>query len=136
MDIETQLEHLDELDNLSQLILLKQESSHIVDHGLMPSTEWFHARFRHILMYQSIEWRDLAQQFEHKNNQIYTASTTIHQILTYILNEYETKETYNMNAYNQLLHLIHDVWISYSTTYMGDETDMDIVDLVAGMMHM
>lgn len=136
MDIETQLEHIDELENFPQLVLLKQESSHLTIHGIMPSVEWFHARFRHILLYQSIDWQDLARQFEHKHNQIYTLSVTIYQILQYIINEYETKETYNLHAYNQVLHHIHDVWTIYSTTYIGDETDMDIVDLIAGMMHM
>lgn len=136
MDIETQLEHLDELDNFPQLVLLKEESTHLQHHGLMPSVDWFHARFRYILLYQSINWQDLAREFEHKHAMIHTSSTTIYQILNYIHNEYETNETFNLTLYNQLLHLIHDVWITYSTTYMGDETDMDIVDLIAGMMHM
>lgn len=136
MDIEEQLEHLDEMDNLSQLILLKQESSHILIHGLMPSASWFHARFRNILLYQSIDWKDMAAQFENKNHQIYTSSTTIYMIINHILKEYETKETYDLTVYSQLLHLIHDLWVTYSTTYMGEETDLDIIDLVAGMMHM
>ena len=136
MDIEEQLEHIDELDNLPQLILLKEECLHIITHGLMPSEEWFHARFRNILLYQSIDWQDMAHQFDNKNDQIYTSSLTIHQIINHIIKEYETKATYDLTLYNQLLHLIHDLWIAYSTTYIGDETDFDIVDLVAGMMHM
>lgn len=136
MDIEAQLEHIDELDNLPQLILLKQESSHILSHGLMPSEAWFHARFRNILLYQSIEWQEMARQFETKHTQIHTSSNTIYAMITHIVKEYETKATYDLNVYNQLLHLIHELWITYSTTYIGEETDMDIVDLVAGMMHM
>ena len=136
MDIETQLEQLDELDHLSQLILLKQESSHILSHGLMPSTEWFHARFRHILLYQSIDWQDMATQYVNKNTFINTSSSTIHTMIHHIIQEYETKETYELKLYHQLLHQIHELWQTYSTLYIGEETDMDIVDLVAGIMHM
>ncbi len=133
---EMQLEELEQHPEATQLQLLVYEIDHFHEHGIQPSTDWYEARFLKIYAYSELHWQDLANQFQHKNDYIYETATKISEMLAYLIEQWGASPIFDLSVYYQLVHSMNELWEHYSTTYVGDEKDEDIVDLIAGMTHL
>lgn len=129
-DIETQLQHIAEYDNAKQLELLKREINHIVIHNITPSEGWFDERFKYVHTYSKLDWADLAQRFHSRDSYIYGNAMGIIHSLSEIMEEYSMRPNFHLTTYYNAITLIYQVWNYYHRTYMGDETDDDVVDLI------
>lgn len=129
-DIEMQLQQLAQYDNAKQLALLKQEINHIVIHNLTPSEGWFDERFKYIHTYSKLDWGDLATRFHYKDSFVYENTMTIIRNLNELLEDYSMHPNFSVTLYYNTITLIYQVWTYYQRTYMGAETDTDIVNLI------
>ena len=135
-DVEWELEHLEEYDNVKQLQILKKEINHYTIHGVTPSEGWFDERFRHIDTYSKLDWIELAQRFKDEDKYMHDSAHYIRFLLDELIDERATKPTFNLTQYNQLLHIISNVWEHYVHAYLDDNTDADIDDLLVGITNL
>ena len=56
--------------------------------------------------------------------------------LKQLMAEWDYRPTISLPVYYRVLHDIQDVWRRYQTQYVGEEEDVDIVDVIEQMTHM
>jgi len=134
--LETSLEHLDELDNLEQLLVLNQEIELIFYHNYDPPDDWYQHRIQKIQAYFDLDWNGMAERFQNKNPMIVEASTHIRHMLYELLEEWSTSPSFNLTVYHRVIKLILELWQFYQTNYIGGEKDEDVIDLIEQMTHM
>ncbi len=132
-DIEYQLLHLKEYDNLKQLDLLRREIGHIAAHGIIPSEGWYDDRFPYITIYSKIDWSNLAERHKNKDVYIYNTAIFIIRLINELLEERSYKPNFTIKTYYALIHNIQSIWTYYNSMYIGDEEDNDVIDLIEGM---
>ena len=132
-DIEWQLEHLEEFDNVKQLELLKKEIGFLYSHGITPSEGWYDERYKMIDTYSKIDWFGLASRFHNKDDFIHDRALYVGRALSELMEERGTRPNFNLQTYYALIHEIDNVWKYYHQMYMGDETDDDVLNLIEGM---
>jgi hypothetical protein len=132
-DIEWELQHIKDFSNEKQLDLLRREVGHIVDHGLFPSEEWYDKRFEHINMYSQLTWIETANRFHNKDQYIHDTSLQTMGLLDELIEERGTRPNFNILTYHRVINNIYNIWNYYSQTYMGNEDDPDMMDLIEGM---
>jgi hypothetical protein len=135
-DIEKELDYLEHYSNEYQLKLLKKEINHIVVHGVNPPESWYEERFKSIKTYSTLDWTGLMNKFSGKDAYMYNTAVHIMNIICELLNECSTKNSFNLKQYHLLIHEIQNIWSYYSKTYIGGETDLDVIDLIQGISHM
>lgn len=135
-DIEWELEHLHEFGNEKQLELLRKEIDHILAHALSPSEGWYDERFDYIAKYSQLDWRGLSKRFYKKDQYICNNTEYIINLLKEIIEDRCTMPNFNLETYHLLIHNIHNIWAYYKDVYMGDETDVDVLDLIEGLTFM
>jgi len=134
--LETSLEHLDELDNYEQLLVLNQEIALISYHNYDPPDDWYQHRIQKIQTYFELDWDGMIQRFQNKNPMIVEGSTHIQQMLYELLEEWSTSPAFNLTVYHRVLKLILELWQFYQSNYIGGEKDEDMIDLIEQMTHM
>ena len=144
MDVEEALDNLDELDNHTQLIMLKKEINHYTLHGIEPAEGWYDERFRIIQTYSELNWYDLVQKFHGKDDYIHDSAILIMRMCYDLLEECSTKPNFHLKTYYRLLHTISNMWQYYQSNYLEGEgegegeregdTDMD--NLIKGLAQM
>jgi hypothetical protein len=124
------------LGNLEQLLMLQEELTHFVEHGVDPTEEWYTVRYPYIELYAQLRWADFANTFREHDDYLYEFSMAIHMMLGELMHEYSTRPTFNFEMYCSAINSIAEVWDYYSKKYMGDETDLDVVDLIEALSFM
>jgi len=133
---ENDIDNIEEYDNEKQLKLLRSEIIHIREHGLMPSDIWFDSRYEYIKQYSQIGWADMATKFQYKDAYLYYTSNYILNQINKLTEERSTKPTFSLDIYYEIICNTFDVWKHYKDTYIGYESDIDMIDLVEGMMYL
>lgn len=136
INIEMDLEHLEENDNLTQLQLLNFEIQHIMEHGIQPNQEWYSERFLKIHNYSELDWNSFMESFKNKNGFIVESCYKIMSLLHAIQEEWSCSPIFDLEKYYVLINEIHSVWTYFSENYMGNEDDQDVVDLIIGLKHL
>lgn len=134
--LETSLEHLDELNNLEQLIILNQEIEMIHYHNYDPPDDWYQHRIQKIQAYFELDWTSMSARFQNKNPMIAEASLHIRHMLYELLEEWSTSPAFNLTVYQRAIKLILELWQFYQANYIGNEKDEDVIDLIEQMTHM
>ncbi len=132
-DIEYQLTHLDEYDNVTQLNLLKREISHIVFHGIEPSEGWFDERWQNIYNYSKVAWQELSDRYKNNDDYIHSTAFIITKLLEELLEDRCTHPNFPLNTYHTLIHNIHSIWHYYSANYVEPEMDDSMNALLSGI---
>ena len=122
--------------NLEQLHALQGELTHFVEHGIDPEEEWYVSRYYFIELYSQLRWNDFAESFKDKDDYLYEFSLAIHMMLGELINEYSTRPTFTFELYCSAINSIAEVWHYYNDKFMGDEEDLDIVDLIESLTFM
>lgn len=122
--------------NLEQLHALQTELTHFVEHGIDPEDEWYISRYYFIELYSTLKWNDFGNSFKDRDDYLYEYSLAIHMMLGELIHEYSTRPTFTFELYCSAINSIAEVWEYYSKTYMGDEEDLDIVDLIESLTFM
>lgn len=135
MDLQDNLDHLDTFNNATQLSLLLQEIKRILRHGSPPPSEWYEARVQKLQAYDTLGWREFANEFHHKNPHLHALGHTIQNRLDQLMEEWNHHHTFHLFVYAAVIEEIRDLWTYYSTTYIGNERDEDVIDLIQAMTH-
>lgn len=135
-DIETDLQELENKDNLTQLQLLNLEIQHIMEHGIQPNQQWYSERFLKIHNYSELDWNSFMQSFLNKNEFIVESAYKIMSLLYSLQEEWSCSPIFDLEKYYELLSEINNVWSYFSENYMGEEEDQDVVDLIIGLKHL
>jgi len=86
--------------------------------------------------YDTLNWREFADTFYQKNEQLYSLGHRIRMRLDQLLQEWEEGHAFSLYTYGMMLNDIHALWTHYSTHYVGMETDDDVLDLIRDMTHL
>jgi hypothetical protein len=132
----TMLTQLGELDNLKRLKLLRREIQFIVKHRIQPTIEWYEERAHYIYEYETIDWIHLEIRFNQKDSKMHYTAANIIELLELLTQELATSATFTLQAYYKLIEEIHHIWTHYHTTYMGNEDDMSVVELIEDLTHL
>lgn len=135
-DIEWDLDHIDEYDNVKQLALLKMEINHFMIHGITPHDEWFDERYKFIDTYSKLNWSDIAKKYHNRDEYMHDAAIFIIHCLDELVEERATKPTFNLRTYYNVIHAINSIWKYFKETYLTDEEDEDIDDLIIGLTNL
>ena len=130
------LESMDLLDNLTQLTLFREEIQAILQHQANPPPSWYTQRIRTIYTYAELNWAGFAADFEGKNAMLHRTALHIQGRLAYLMTEWSCGPDFSLEHYAALLNEIDALWTTYHTTYVGNETDEDILDIIQNMTHM
>ena len=128
--------HFDALDNLTQLTLFREEIQAILQHQAQPPLSWYTQRIRTIYTYAELNWAGFAADFEGKNTELYRTALHIQGRLAYLMTEWSCGPDFSLQHYAALLNEIAALWTTYHATYVGNETDEDILDIIQNMTHM
>ena len=132
-DIETELNHLKDFNNLKQLDILRREVGYIVAHCLIPCEGWYDERFEHIDKYAHLGWAEMAKKFHNKDQYLHDTALYIMRLSYDLLEERGTKPNFNIPNYHRMIHEIQSIWNYYSQVHMCGEDDGDVMDLIEGM---
>ena len=127
---------LESLDNLTQLTLLREEIQAILHHQVQPSSSWYTQRIRQIYTYAELNWNGFAADFEGKNAMLHRTALHIQGRLAYLMTEWSCGPDFSLTHYAALLNEIAALWTTYHATYVGNETDEDVLDIIQSMTHM
>lgn len=120
-------------ENAKILDQLRQEIEHIMSHNLSPNEGWYDERYQYIALYSKIDWQGMMTKFQNKDKYIYETARYIMRHLEELVDERGTKPNFNLQTYYRVIHDIQNLWYYYSQTYLGDETDESVIDLIQGM---
>lgn len=134
--VELSLDHLEALNNYDQLLVLTQEIELIFYHQYDPPDDWYQHRIQKIHTYSEIDWLGMSARFQHKNPMIAEGSMHIHNMLQELLEEWSSSPSFTLSVYHRVLHHILEMWQFYQATYIGKETDDEVIDLIEQMTHM
>jgi hypothetical protein len=135
-NIEETLEHLDDLDNETRLVVLYQEINHFIMHGIQPNDNWYEERMYYVQEYETINWGDLAARSYQKDSIMYELSLSILDHIEQLKEEWGTSPVFNLCVYQRLLESIRTVWRRYAQEYGVSAHTVDILDLMNGMDNM
>lgn len=129
-DIEIELRHLKDFNNLKQLDVLRREVGHITAHGLIPSEGWYDERFEYINIYSQLGWSEMAHKYHNIDQYLHETALYIMRLSDELLEERGTAPNFNIPKYHSMIHNIHNIWNYYSQIYMEgtDDTMMDLIE--------
>jgi len=134
MNLENELNNINCFDNLKKLDILHREASYITINGIKPADDWYDNRFEYIHKYSELNWEDFVKRFKSKDKYIHDTSNYIIQLIGRLLEERSTNRFFNIPTYHTMIFNIKNVWDYYNSTYICGESDIDMVDLIEGMM--
>jgi hypothetical protein len=135
-DFYDHLDHIEHADNLGQLNILYYEIHHISYRKISPCAEWYIERAPYLQRYDTLNWREFAEEFRGKNTQLHSTSLQIRARLDALLEEWSISSSFNLFQYAAVLTEIRQLWNHYETTYVGGETDRDILSIIKGLTHL
>jgi hypothetical protein len=119
--------------NWDEFMELYQEAMQVALEQVQPSEGWYDRHFRYVYKYHMIDWNGLADKFKDKDNILYGLSTRTRDIIQELMDEYGGRPNFSFDNYYTMLCSIHNLWMYYKNTYIGEEDDTDVVDLVEMM---
>ena len=123
-------------DNFTTLKLLRREINVIMKHGIQPEEAWYEDHSHHVYSYMEIGWTDIAQRFKQKDNTLYLSATNVSTLLSVLLEELSTSVRFTLVTYYKMIEEIHHIWLYYRDTYVGNETDENIVSMIESLTFM
>ena len=102
-------------------------------HGIKPTDDWYNKRFHYINTYASINWSDLSSRFNNKDEYINETAAHILELIADLVEERSVKREFNLAKYYRAILNIKELWAYYKDSYMGDESDTNVVDLIEGL---
>jgi hypothetical protein len=130
------MDTLDNHDNTTQLSMLYSEIQYIQHHEFNPPDNWFEERMNKINTYITLDWNSLGEKFERKNKAIYDACKQIVINLELLSQQYSTSPVFHLGLYASTIKMIYDLWNYYSSMYIGTEDDINVIELIEGLMHL
>lgn len=128
--------HFTKNSNVRELEMLCREIDHIMANGISPPEAWYERRYENLQTYSELGWTSMAQRFHHIDHYIQNTSMNILNNLEDLMEEYHNKQFFHLRNYQHLLHDIGELWTYYQTTYIGNESDPDVGELIVGLTHM
>ena len=129
-------EHLEKNSNVRELETLREEIDAIMEQGLSPPHAWYQKRYNNIQIYSELGWSSMAYRFQRMDRYIQNTAINIMNNIEDLLEEFHQKQHFNLRYYQHMVHDIEDLWTYYKTTYIGDESDPEVGDLIVGLSHM
>lgn len=138
MDIELyeQIQHLDEYTNAIQLEILQKEIHFILYHEFQPPVEWYDERIDKIYTYSHLNWDELCHRFNNKDYVMHNTSAKIQELIDIVINQWSGHSHFNLQIYRDAIDYIYYIWKHYESTYIGNETDSDIIELTEDITHL
>jgi hypothetical protein len=129
------MEYIHEYDNETQLKMLIKEIKQILAHSFTPPDDWFEERFGFVFTYSELDWTGLINRMMARNPHIaQAAQQVVHRIQALIL-QWSQGPTFDIILYRDTLIEIQAIWFYYKAMYMGNEKDIDVVELTEMMAH-
>ena len=135
-DDEGETEHLEKTSNVHELESLRDEIDAMMEQGLSPPHAWYQKRYNNIQIYSELEWSSMAYRFQQTDRYIQNTALNIMNNIEDLLEEFHQAHHFNLKYYQHMVHDIEDLWTYYKTNYIGDESDLEVVDLIVGLTHM
>jgi len=130
------MEYIHEYDNETQLIMLIKEITQILAHSFTPPDDWFEERFSFVFTYSELDWTGLINRMMARNPSIaQAAQQVIHRLQALIL-QWSQGPIFDVVLYRDTLIEIQAIWFHYKSMYMGDEKDIEVMELTEMMAHM
>lgn len=120
-------------DNYTILKLLRREINYIMKHGIQLSDGWYEERSNYIYSYMEIGWADISLRFKEKDGHLYICAANIVELLYTLTEQLSTSVRFDLMQYYKLIEEIHHIWHYYRNTYVGNETDADMVSMIESM---
>jgi len=121
-------------DNLGDLQRLYHEATDMIQNNHQPTAEeWYNNRFKYIYKYSHLNWDELIYKFERKDVKMYELCSTTKSDIQDILDGYSGTPNFDFKLYYKIITNILTLWNYYSNKYIGNETDIDIIDLAQAM---
>ena len=131
-----QLQHLEKNNNVRELEQLREEIDSIMANGISPPEAWYQKRYINIQIYSELGWTHMAQRFDGIDRYIHNTAMNIMNNIEDRLEEFHQKGHFHLRYYHHLIHDIEELWNYYKTTYIGEESDPEVGDLIVGLTHM
>lgn len=128
-----EIQNLKMYNNLKQLEILNREAAYITTNGIKPLDEWYDDRFEYIVKYSQLNWTELVERFNYRDEYIYNISLDIIQLLNRLLEERAVSRFFYIPTYHTLIYNVEKCWTYYNNTYVCGESDIDVVDLIEGI---
>ena len=107
-----------------------------MERGISPPTHWYEHRYQNLQTYSELGWSSTAQRFHRLDRYIHDTAMNILNNLEDLMESYHRKQYFNLRHYQHLIHDIQNLWNYYKSSYIGDESDPDVGDLIVGLTHM
>lgn len=122
--------------NVRELAMLRREIDTLMERGISPPTHWYEHRYQNLQTYSELGWSSTAQRFHRLDRYIHDTAMNILNNLEDLMESYHRKQYFNLRHYQHLIHDIQNLWNYYKSSYIGDESDPDVGDLIVGLTHM
>jgi hypothetical protein len=129
-------EHLEKNSNVRELEQLREEINSIMTNGISPPEAWYQKRYINIQIYSELGWSHMAQRFDGIDRYIHNTAMNIMNNIEDLLEDFHRKGHFHLRHYQYMIHDIETLWNYYKTTYIGNESDPDVGDLIVGLTHM
>lgn len=129
-------DYLQENRNVRELAMLRREIETLVQRGICPPATWYEHRYSNLQTYAELGWASMAHRFQHTDRYIMDTSMNILNNLEDLMEEFHQKRYFHLRNYQHLVDDIHNLWNYYKITYIGNESDPDVGDLIVGLTHM
>jgi len=126
---------LEKNDNLKELEVLRQEIDFMIQQGIDPPKDWYRIRHNNIQIYSGLGWSAFAKRFDNIDYHLQNTALNIMNNIEDLLEEFDDHGYFNLRYYQHLIHDIENMWHYYTTTYIGDETDLQVSDLIIDLSH-
>ncbi len=134
MELNTDLEEsTEEEDNLGDLERLYNEATYMMKNNIIPTEGWYDDRYKYIYKYSHLNWDEMSSKFRNKDSLIYDLCVHTKMYIQDILDGYSGTPNFDFNTYYMIICNVLRLWKYYSNKYVGDETDIELVDLVESM---
>jgi hypothetical protein len=124
-----------EESNWDKLQKLCHEIEQIIINMTDPPLSWYLERYDMILIYSRLEWSAFAKHCGEYDNYIVDTSLIIIDNIEYLLDEFHQTGKFHLRFYQIMLQDINNLWRYYTETYIGEERDPDIGDLIMSLTH-
>ena len=123
-------------ENVRELERLREEIDQLQAQGISPPLTWYEERFHHLVTYSELGWASMAERFHGLDRYIENTSLNILHNLEDLVESFYQNGHFNLRHYQHLLHDIETLWNYYQTTYLGEESDPEVGDLIVGLTHL
>lgn len=135
-DEQEQEQDAHESANVRELAMLRREIDTLMEREISPPALWYEHRYHNLQIYSELGWSSMAHRFHRLDRYIYDTSMNIMNNLEDLMESYYRTQCFHLRHYQHLIHDIQNLWNYYKSTYIGDETDSDVGDLIVGLTHM